>query len=322
MPMISVVVPVYNEVGTIERLCAELFRVLDSIPCRYTIVFVDDGGTDGTGEALDRLHERFVNRVTVLHLSRNFGHQAALTAGFDHAEGDAVICLDADMQHPPETIRELFACWQAGFEVVQAVRRPTPNIGYFKNLTAHLFYGMMNRLSTIHMEQGGCDFRLLSRRVADILRTDLRERERFVRGLTSWVGFRSCKVEFDAADRFAGESKYSIGKMVAFARTGLISFSKLPLRLAVIVGLGVSGISLLYGLYVVFAFLMYAAVVPGWASTVLVVTFLGGCQMLFLGLLGEYVATIFEEVKGRPLYLLADVRKAAAVEQQQKSASA
>jgi len=202
------------------------------------------------------------------------------------------------------------ARWEQGFDVVQAVRRETPNVGVFKNPTARAFYGLMNRLSATQVEVGGCDFRLMSRRVADIFRQDLRERDRFVRGLVSWVGFRSCRLEFDAADRYAGESKYSFLKMVSFARLGLVSFSKIPLRIAVLLGLAASTVSLLYGLYAIFVFVHYQAVIPGWASTVLVGTFLGGCQLLFLGLLGEYIATIFDEIKGRPIYLVADVRPA------------
>jgi polyisoprenyl-phosphate glycosyltransferase len=311
LPRLSIVLPLYNEVETVERLATELFRVLDGVACTYTVVFVDDGSIDGTGAALDRLHDRYAERVTVVHLSRNFGHQAALTAGMDYAEGDAVICMDGDLQHPPSLIPALLERWQQGFDIVQAVRRETPNVGWFKNLTARVFYGVMNRLSATHIEPGGCDFRLVSRRVAEVFRTNLRERDRFVRGLVSWVGFPSCRVEFDAADRYAGRTKYSVMKMVSFARLGLVSFSKVPLKTAVLIGMLVSSLSLLYGLYAIFAFVHYRTIVmPGWASTVLVGTFLGGCQLFFLGLLGEYIATIFDEIKGRPIYLVSEVRPA------------
>jgi glycosyltransferase involved in cell wall biosynthesis len=310
---ISVVLPVYNEVGGIERLIAALFEVLDPLPYAYTIVTVNDGSTDGTTELLRRLHAAYPERIAVLHLSRNFGHQAALTAGMDYADGDAVICMDADMQHPPSLIPAMLERWQQGFDIVHTVRRRTATIGRFKGLTATAFYALINALSSTRIEPNSADFRLLSRRVVEVFRQDVRERDRFLRGLVAWVGFRSCCVEFDPGVRFAGQSKYSLRKMLSFARTGLISFSKMPLKVAVVVGFVVSALSLLYGGYVVFAYLFFNAVIPGWASTVLVGSFLGGCQLLFLGLIGEYIATIFDEVKGRPLYIVATVQPAAQV---------
>lgn len=308
---LSVVAPAYNEVESIEPFVVSLLGVMDSLPYDYTVLLVDDGATDGTGEVLDRLQAAHNDRITVLHLSRNFGHQAALTAGMDYADGDAVICMDADLQHPTSLIPKLVERWQQGYDVVQAVRRQTANAGRLKELTAKVFYTAINYLSATRIEPNGCDFRLLSRPVAEVFRTELRERDRFVRGLVSWVGFRSCCVEFDAMPRFAGQSKYSFWKMVSFARTGLVSFSKMPLKVAVVFGLSVSMLSLTYGLFAVFAYLfLHKAVMPGWASTIMVSTFLGGCQLLFLGLIGEYIATIFDEIKRRPLYIVAKVRQA------------
>jgi glycosyltransferase involved in cell wall biosynthesis len=308
---LTVVAPVYNEVEGIAHFVQHLIAVLEGLPYAYTIVLVDDGGTDGTGAVLDDLHARHADRLTVVHLSRNFGHQAALTAGMDYADGDAVICLDCDMQHPPELIPELVARWEDGFDIVQATRCEEPTASWFKHATARAFYALINRLSPTRIEPNAADFRLLSRRVVEVFKSDLRERDRFIRGLVRWVGFSYTTVDFKAPPRFAGHTKYSLRRMVSFARTGLISFSKTPLKLAVVFGFAVSALSLLYGLYAVFAYLFFRAVIPGWASTVLVGTFLGGCQLLFLGLIGEYIATIFDEIKGRPLYIVASLRPAA-----------
>jgi dolichol-phosphate mannosyltransferase len=300
--LLSVVAPVYNEVEGIEHFVGAVRAVLERLPYEHEILLVDDGATDGTGELLDRLHASDPSHVTVLHLSRNFGHQAALTAGMDYAAGDAVICMDADLQHPPALIPVMVESWQQGFDIVQAVRRETANIGWFKDITAKGFYAFINRLSSTRIEPNGADFRLLSRRVVEVFRKDVRERDRFLRGLVAWVGFRSCCVEFEAGPRFAGRSKYSVWKMLTFARTGLVSFSKIPLKVAALVGFVVSVLSLLYGMYAVFAYLFFNAVIPGWASTVLVGT--------FLGVIGEYLATMFDEIKGRPLYIVAGEQRA------------
>lgn len=308
---LTVIAPVYNEVEGITHFVHAVLAVMDQLPYAYTLVLVDDGGTDGTGAALDALQAEHPDRITVLHLSRNFGHQAALTAGMDYADGDAVICLDADMQHPPELIPQLVARWEEGIDIVQATRAEEPTASWFKHLTARVFYAMINQLSATRIEPNAADFRLLSRRVVEVFKTDLRERDRFIRGLVRWVGFSYATVDFEAPPRFAGRTKYSLRRMVSFARTGLISFSKVPLKIAVVLGFTVSALSLLYGVYAIFAYLFFSAVIPGWASTVLVGTFLGGCQLLFLGLIGEYIATIFDEIKARPLYIVATVRPAA-----------
>ena len=307
---LTVVAPVNNEVEGIAHFARAVLDVLAGLPYASTLLLVDDGSSDGTGAILDHLQAEHRERLTVVHLSRNFGHQAALTAGMDHADGDAMICLDADMQHPPELIPVLVARWEEGFDIVQATRRQEPSASWFKTHTARWFYGLINALSPTRIEPSAADFRLLSRRVVDVFKRDLRERDRFVRGLVRWVGFAYTTVDFEAPPRFAGHTKYSLWRMVSFARTGLISFSKLPLKAAVVLGFAVSGLSLLYGLYAVFAFLFFRAVIPGWASTVLVGTFLGGCQLLFLGLIGEYIATIFDDIKARPLYIVESIRPA------------
>jgi dolichol-phosphate mannosyltransferase len=223
----------------------------------------------------------------------------------DYAEGDAVITMDADMQHPPSLVPELVKRWEEGFDIVQTIRRRTERTGGFKSLTSRVFYRFINRFSSTPIEPNASDFRLLSKRVVELFRHDLRERDRFLRGLVSWVGFRVLRVEFDAPARFAGETKYSFGKMTHLAGAGLISFSKMPLKIAVMLGLVISGSSLLYGVYAVATyFLLKKLVVPGWASTILVGTFLGGANLLFLGIIGEYIASMFEELKGRPIYIV------------------
>ena len=309
---LTVVAPVYNEVGGIAHFAHTVLEVMDGLGYPYTVLLVDDGSTDGTAAALEALHAEHPDRIGVLSFSRNFGHQAALTAGMDYADGDAVICLDADMQHPPTLIPALVARWQDGFDIVQATRREEPTAGLFKQITARIFYSMINKLSATRIEPNAADFRLLSRRVVEVFKHDLRERDRFIRGLVRWVGFPYTTVDFEAPPRFAGETHYSLGRMVSFARTGLVSFSKAPLKVAVVIGFSVSVLSLLYGVYAIIAYLFFSATIAGWASTILVGTFLGGCQLLFLGLIGEYIASIFDEIKARPLYLLASVRPARA----------
>ena len=308
---VSIVVPVYNEVDGIATLVRELLAVLTPLPYEHTIILVDDGSTDGTAERLDELQAAHADCVTVLHLSRNFGHQAALTAGMDYADGDAVICMDADLQHPPSLIPEMLRRWQDGFDIVQAVRRDPAGTGLMKVATAKGFYTLVNYLSATRIEPNAADFRLLSARVVRIFREDLRERDRFIRGLVSWVGFRKCHLEFDARPRWANETKYTMARMANFARTGIISFSKVPLKIAVLFGTVISALSLAYGVFAAAAYVFFhKAVMPGWASTIVVGTFLGGCQLLFLGLIGEYIATIFDEIKGRPLYIVSALRRA------------
>ncbi len=308
-----VVSPVYNEVDGIAHFVTAVRAVLDELPYDHHLVLVNDGATDGTDRELDRLQAADPAHLTVVHLSRNFGHQAALTAGMDLADGDAVICLDCDMQHPPALIPELVARWEQGYDIVQAARREIADVSWFKRATARGFYRLLNLLSPTRIEPMASDFRLLSRPVVEVFRRDLRERDRFIRGLVSWVGFRYCCIEFDAPPRYAGQSNYSLAKMLRFARTGVISFSKLPLKVAAVLGLVVSGLSLVYGLFAVFAYFFLArSVIPGWASILVVTTFLGGCQLLFLGLIGEYIATIFDEIKARPVYIVARVAGPAA----------
>jgi glycosyltransferase involved in cell wall biosynthesis len=306
---ITIVAPAYNEAEGLVHFAEAVAREMAALPYGYTILFVNDGSTDGTREILERLYDSDREHISVLHLSRNFGHQAALTAGMDYASGDAVITMDSDMQHPPHLIPDLLKRWQEGYDIVQTIRRRTERSGWLKNLTSKGFYSMINEFSSTRIEPNASDFRLLSRRVLELFQRDLRERDRFLRGLVSWVGFKIARVEFEAPPRFAGHSKYSFRKMATLARIGLISFSRAPLKLAVFFGFTISALSLLYGLFALIAWIFFEKlVVPGWASIILVSTFLGGANLVFLGVIGEYIASIFEEIKERPIYIVDEVR--------------
>jgi polyisoprenyl-phosphate glycosyltransferase len=308
---ITIVAPAYNEAEGLAHFTEAVKREMAPLPYDYGLLFVNDGSTDGTREVLDRLHDSDPEHIGVLHLSRNFGHQAALTAGMDYASGDAVITMDSDMQHPPALLPLLIQKWREGHDIVQTIRRATVRAGWLKRLTARGFYFLINEFSSTPIEQNACDFRLLSARVMELFRRDLRERDRFLRGLVSWVGFRIAKVEFEAPPRFAGRTKYSLRKMAGLARVGLISFSNAPLKVAVLFGLTISAASLLYGLFAVVSWIFFKrSVVPGWASIVLVSTFLGGANLVFLGVIGEYIASMFDEIKGRPIYIVDAVRPA------------
>lgn len=302
-PTVSVVAPCYNEAEGIARFHAELARVLDGLDAfDFEIILVDDGSTDGTPARLNELAARD-RRVRVLSLSRNFGHQAALSAGLDAAAGDAVLMMDSDLQHPPALIPLLLLRWREGFDIVSTVRRDAPHTGLLKRWSAGGFYRLFNMLSGTRIEPGAADFCLLSRRACDAL-CCLPERHRFLRGLTSWIGFSRCYVPYQAAERIAGDSRYTPRKMLQLAADALFSFSAEPMRIATKLGLAVVGVGIVYLAYIVGRALLWGDLVEGWASLIGVVLLLGGVQLVFLGIVGEYVARVFEEAKGRPLYLL------------------
>jgi dolichol-phosphate mannosyltransferase len=297
---------VFREAEGIQEFHSELASVLDKLADRYAcrVFYVMDPSPDETEArlaeicALDR-------RATTIVLSRRFGHQAAIVAGMDHARGDAVVMLDSDGQHPPEVILDLVEAFERGADVVQAVRRDAPRTGWFKRTTSEAFYKLMSRVAAIDLRVGSADFRLLSQRVVTVFRDQLPERNPFVRGLTSWVGFTVAYVGFTSRDRITGESKYSLRLLIEFAITGVTSFSKVPIRAAAVLGTCMSTLSALYGCIAIVAYFTQAFVAPGWTSLLAVVAFIGGLQLLFLGLIAEYVGQIFDEVKGRPRYLIA-----------------
>jgi len=297
---VSIVVPVYNEEEVLEDFFRRLSAVLANLPCGAEILLVDDGSRDRTPEILSSLQAD--PRVRVIGFTRNFGHQAALCAGLDHAAGDAVVLIDADLQDPPELIADFVARWREGYEVVFGLRRRVEE-GSLKRIVYHSFYRVLHLLASVDIPLDTGDFSLIDRRVVDDLRS-LPERTRFLRGLRSWVGPRQIGVEYDRHARRQGESKYSLPQLFKLAFDGIVSFSTAPLKLALFLGLVVSA-----GGFVTIGVVVYLRVtrsfdLPGWTSLMVIVLFLGGIQLVTIGIVGEYIARIYEEVKARPLYLV------------------
>lgn len=302
MPELSVVIPVYNEAALLDELHTRLVPVLERSRCTWELVLVNDGSRDGSWQIMQGLRASD-DRITLVNLSRNFGHQLAITAGMRVALGDAVIVMDADLQDPPEVLLRMVEKWREGFDVVYGVRTIRANETLFKKVTAAAFYRVLDALSPVAIPLDAGDFRLMSRRALDALNS-MPERARFIRGMVSWLGFKQTGVEFERHARFAGETKYPLRKMIAFAADGLVSFSALPLRLSTTLGMGLVPVALLYFVYAVVMKVLLGITVPGWASIVAVVVFLGSAQLICLGIIGEYIGRIYEEVKGRPLYLV------------------
>ncbi|MFO0957272.1 MAG: glycosyltransferase family 2 protein [Isosphaeraceae bacterium] len=305
-PMVSVVVPAYNEAPCLPRLHESLRLACDPLPFDFEFLFVDDGSRDDTADVLDRLAQAD-DRVRPLSLSRNFGHQAALTAGLEHAEGDAVIMMDGDGQHPPEVIPLLLDRWRDGFEVVNTVRLDTAGGSYFKAACSDAFYRVFRRLTGLPISPGSADFRLLDRQALDALNS-LPERHRFIRGLVPWIGFRQAQVEFHAPERFAGRSKYTFSRSLRLAIEGMTAFSLYPLRLVTMFGWFVMAFSMAYGLFALFNSLVTGSVIRGWTSLILCVLFFGGGQLVALGIVSEYLGRTLDQVKGRPVYLVRQAR--------------
>jgi len=303
--LISVVVPVYNEAEGIahfhERATAALMALENY---DYELVYVDDGSKDGSYDIMRGFADSD-RRVQIVKFSRNFGHQIAITAGLDYARGDAVVFIDADLQDPPELIAELIAKWREGNDVVYARRAARKGETQFKLLTAALFYRVLRSLANIDIPPDVGDFRLISARVADQLRA-MREKDRFIRGLVSWVGFRQSYILYERDERYAGETKYPLAKMIKFALDGLTSFSSAPLRIATWMGYFASAMAFLY-LISVFVQVALGMTVEGWATIVVAVLFLGGVQLICLGILGEYLGRVFTEIKPRPVYIVEEL---------------
>jgi len=299
-PEVSVVIPVCNEEAIIEALHLRVSGTLRAATDSYELVYVDDGSRDRTRDLLERICE-VDPRVQAICLSRNFGHQAALLAGLDHARGRAVVMMDGDLQHPPELIPDLLERWRAGYDVVYTVRRT--EAGLLKRSTGRTFYAVFRWLTRINLESGAADFRLLDGRVVDALHR-FRERFLFFRGLVGWMGFRTVAVPYDAAPRLAGDSKYTLRRMLRLALDGLFSFSVLPLRIAIWFGLLVALAGLAYAAFALYAALWLHSTVRGWTSLMIVLLLLGGVQLMIIGILGEYLGRVYEEVKGRPIYLV------------------
>ena len=303
-PEIGVVIPVFNEADNIEGLLRRLVPVLERISASFEIVFVDDGSCDGTMEALRRAHAADP-RLTAVSFSRNFGKEIAIAAGLDHCEADAVVIMDADLQHPPEVIEAFVAKWREGFLNVYGQRTHRATDSAVRRMFARRFYKMFSLFGETPLPEGAGDFRLLDRQAVIALRA-MGERARFSKGLYAWIGFKSVGVPFEVAERASGVSKFNIGKLTRFALDGLMSFSTLPLMVWTYVGMAVSVIALAMAVTFILQTLVYGVDVPGYASLIVSVTFLGGIQLLSLGVLGEYIGRIFAEVKRRPLYLVAE----------------
>ena len=301
---LSVVVPIYNEEENLAYLFERLCKILDAIDLTYEIICVNDGSRDNSLAELARYHQQNP-AIKIVNLSRNFGKEIALTAGIDYARGKAVIPIDADLQDPPELIPELVARWKEGYDVVYARRKERQGETWFKRFTASNFYRIIGKMSQVPIPSNTGDFRLMDRRVADALR-QLPERNRFMKGLFAWVGFQQIAIEYDRDPRHAGTTKWNYWKLWNFALDGIAGFSSVPLKVWSYVGLAVSSLSFVYALYLVIRTLVAGTDVPGYASLMVAILFLGGIQMIGLGIFGEYLGRIYEEVKGRPLYFVRD----------------
>ena len=303
-PVFSIVAPVFNEEETLPHFYRRVVEVMEGMGDSFELVLINDGSRDGSFRTMQELHTRDP-RVRVIDFSRNFGHQIAISAGLDHARGNAVIIIDSDLQDPPEVIPQLVARWKDGAEVVYAQRSMRKGETKFKLLTATAFYRLMARITSVNIPRDTGDFRLLDRRVVDAL-VKMREHHRFMRGLSAWVGFRQEAVFYERQERYAGTTKYPLRKMIHFSLDAITSFSHLPLELATSLGFLLAGISLL-GIVIAIILRIFTGAIVGQASTLILVLFLGGIQLIFLGIIGEYLGRIYDEVRARPLYIAREV---------------
>jgi glycosyltransferase involved in cell wall biosynthesis len=306
-PVFTIIAPVYNECEILPELLRRVSAVMDGLGEPWELILVDDGSSDGSTEQIRALAAQD-ERVKPLIFARNFGHQIAATAGLDYANGDAVIIIDADLQDPPEVIAEMAAKWREGYEVVYAVRHEREGESWFKLFTASLFYRVIFRITDIKIPMDTGDFRLMDRKVVDVMNS-MRERHRFLRGMSAWVGFRQIGVQYNRAARFAGSTKYPFKKMLRLALNAITGFSYFPLQLATWVGFVAAGLSLIAIPIVIIERLIGNQEFSGQATTLVVVLFLGGVQLISLGILGEYIGRIYDEVKGRPMYIVREAPK-------------
>ncbi|MBI4683002.1 MAG: glycosyltransferase family 2 protein [Nitrospirae bacterium] len=300
--ILSVVIPAYNEAGNITVIARQVSEQAEKIG-PYEIIFVDDGSTDSTLEEIKAVAKNNTS-VKYLSFSRNFGHQKAVKAGLDYAEGDCVISMDADLQHPPELLNELINKWKEGYDIVYTVRKDIRSVGFFKKTTSIIFYKLISKISDVNIPLGVADFRLLDKKVVDELRK-FKENFLFIRGIVSWLGYKQTGIEYEIQDRYAGSTKYTLRKMISFAIQGITSFSIAPLRVSIIIGFIISIIAFFYTGYIIYVKLyMQSIIIPGWTSILISVLFLGGVQLISLGLIGEYLGKMFIETKNRPNYVI------------------
>ena len=300
-PTYTIIAPIYNEVENIPLLYTRVSEVMAQTGEPWEFVMVDDGSSDGSTEAILELKAQD-EKIKPVIFARNFGHQIAVTAGLDYSRGEAVIIIDADLQDPPEVILDLIKKWKEGFEVVYAVRAKRVGETWFKLFTASAFYRLIQRITDVNIPMDTGDFRLLDRKVVQVL-NGMREKHRFLRGMSVWVGFKQTGVEYERAERFAGETKYPLKKMIRFASDAITGFSYFPLQLAMYLGFITTGISIISILVVIILRLAGSQVLSGQATTLIAVLFLGGVQLISIGLLGEYIGRLYDEAKGRPLYI-------------------
>ncbi len=300
--LLSLLVPMYNESEVIPVFFERILEVLSGLEINWEIVCVNDGSNDDT-EDLVRGYAEKDRRIKLVSFSRNFGKEPAMTAALDYASGDAVVPIDADLQDPPEVIGEMLAKWHEGYDVVFAKRASRDSDTVVKRSTAHWFYTLFNRLSDIPIPENVGDFRLMDKRVADVIR-QMPEKDRFMKGLFSWPGFKTATVEFERQNRESGDSKFNYWKLWNFALSGITSFSTAPIRFGTYLGLVIAALSFVYGIYIITKTIFMGVDTPGYASLVVIVLFLGGVQLVSIGLLGEYIGRIYKEVKNRPLYVV------------------
>ncbi len=303
-PILSVVAPVWNEEETVPEFYRRMTAVLEGIGVPYELILVNDGSSDHSPQVLHAMHVRDP-RVRVISFARNFGHQVAITAGMDYAQGDAVVVIDSDLQDPPEVIPDMFARWREGFQVVYGVRTERAGESWFKLTTAALFYRLIHRITSVDIPMDAGDFRLMDRAVIQTMRS-MREKHRYMRGLSAWVGFRQIAQPYKRHARYAGTTKYPIRKMIRFATDAVVNFSYLPLQFATYMGFASALLALLGLIVAVVGRLFWPGALLGQATTLVAVLFIGGVQLISLGIIGEYLGRIYEEVKDRPLYIVAD----------------
>ncbi len=311
---ISVVVPIFNEEKILPELTLRISNVIALLPqYRWEVIYVNDGSSDNSAAIMEQL-TRHYTFLKIIHLSRNFGHQTAITAGTDYASGDAVILMDGDLQDPPDLIPEMIDKWLDGFDVVTAKRKHRNGESRFKLASAFLFYRTLRLLADTSIPVDTGDFRLMSRAVVDAVKS-MPERSRFLRGMVSWVGFRHTEIEYERSERFEGQTKYTLLKMLRLASNGLLSFSRVPLQAIMALGVFFSGISFIGILIVLYQTLILKSTVRGWSSLMISFLFMGGIQLVCLGMIGSYVGRIFDEVRARPLYFIQRITGRSAAEQ-------
>jgi len=298
---ISIIIPCYNEEGNVELLYKKIKETLPENTIEF--VFVDDNSNDNTLNILEEL-SLIDSNVKYLSFSRNFGHQNALRAGLEYSTGDCVISMDADLQHPPELLQEMIDKWNEGYDIVYTVRKDIENVSKFKKVTASVFYNLINNLSDIEIKQGAADFRLIDKKIVRILVDNITEYHLFIRGIISWIGFKQTYIEYVPNKRFSGTTKYSLSKMINFAIDGITSFSIRPLKLAILLGLLISFLSAIYGVYAVVMAVFTDETLKGWASVLVSILFVGGINMILIGIVGEYIGKIYIQSKNRPYFLI------------------